>query len=162
MRLCSRNSPRAIRTKMCSANSGDRSPVSQTEDYQTVLWDARMSIKAVTFLVSYSMVRKRCRLRARPAVARVRCLGYFHRSARPFRTAGHDPGCVKTLAAVILAQQKQPNCGLEEPFMRDRDVERINLASQPPEEWFSHSQDPFRTDGLRDGHHRQATINSLR
>ncbi len=34
--------------------------------------------------------------RASLAAARVGCLGICFWSARPFRTAGHDPGCVKT------------------------------------------------------------------
>jgi len=56
-----------------------------------------------------------------------------------------DPGCVKTLEAVVSAQQKKRTRGLGESFMRERHSIRINLAPERPADWFSHSQDPKQT-----------------
>jgi hypothetical protein len=39
-----------------------------------------------------------------------------------------DLGCVKTLAAVVYAQQQNKRRDLDESFMRERCPARINLA----------------------------------
>src|SRR5438034_11516238 len=56
-----------------------------------------------------------------------------------------DPGCVKTLEAIVGAQQKNRSHGLDESFMRGRPSLCTNLVPERPIEWFSHSQDPSRT-----------------
>jgi hypothetical protein len=42
---------------------------------------------------------------------------------------GHDPGCVKTVEAVVSAQEQNQTCGFGESFMRERQLVRINLAT---------------------------------
>src|SRR5436305_15338628 len=59
--------------------------------------------------------------------------------------AALDPGCVKTLEAIIGAQQKNRSHSLDESFMRGRPSLCTNLVPERPIEWFSHSQDPIRT-----------------
>jgi hypothetical protein len=49
------------------------------------------------------------------------------------------PGRVKTMEAIVSAQQKNRTYGLGESFMRERHSVRINLAPERPAEWFSHS-----------------------
>src|SRR5438094_6885746 len=56
-----------------------------------------------------------------------------------------DPGCVKTLEAIVGAQQKNRSHSLDESFMRGRPSLCTNLVPERPIEWFSHSQDPKRT-----------------
>src|SRR5436305_12139822 len=56
--------------------------------------------------------------------------------------AALDPGCVKTLEAIVGAQQKNRSHSLDESFMRGRPSLCINLVPERPIEWFSHSQDP--------------------
>ncbi len=55
------------------------------------------------------------------------------------------PGCVKTVGAVVRAQQKNQTCGLSESLVRERHSVRINLAPERPTEWFSHSLGHQRT-----------------
>jgi hypothetical protein len=47
-----------------------------------------------------------------------------------FGTSADDPGCVKTLAAVVSAQQENRTGAVGESFMRQRYFSRINLASE--------------------------------
>jgi hypothetical protein len=56
-----------------------------------------------------------------------------------------DPGCVKTLEAIVGGQQKNRDRGLDDSFMRGRHFLRINLVLERPVERFSHSQDPTAT-----------------
>jgi hypothetical protein len=58
---------------------------------------------------------------------------------------GFDPAYVKTLKAVVNAQQKNRTCGLGESFMRDQHFARINVAPEQPARGFSRSQDPKPT-----------------
>jgi hypothetical protein len=74
------------------------------------------------------------------------CLHLPEPDARPPRNRlGFDTGCVKTLEAVVSAQQQNRTCGLGESFMRKRHSLRINLAPERSAEWFSHRQDPQAT-----------------
>jgi len=59
-------------------------------------------------------------------------------------TAAFDPGCVKTLGAVISAQQSNRTGAVGESIIRQRHFSRINLAPEWSAQWFSHSQDPNR------------------
>jgi hypothetical protein len=59
-----------------------------------------------------------------------------------------DPGCVKTLDAVTITQQKNRTCDHDESFMRERHSLRTNLARERGTGWFSHSQDPKRKFGI--------------
>ena len=52
--------------------------------------------------------------------------------------------CVKTLEAIVGAQQKNRSHSLDESFMRGRPSLCTNLVPERPIEWFSHSQDPER------------------
>jgi hypothetical protein len=56
-----------------------------------------------------------------------------------------DLGGVKTLEAVVSAQQRNRTFSPDESFMREPDGFRINLAIDWPTESFSHSLDPERT-----------------
>src|SRR5438094_2419576 len=56
----------------------------------------------------------------------------------------NDPGCVKTLEAIVGAQQKNRCHSLDESFMRGWPSLCTNLVPERPIEWFSHSQDPER------------------
>src|SRR5947207_8030033 len=57
-------------------------------------------------------------------------------------TSHFDPGCVKTLEAIVGAQQKNRSHSLDESFMRGRPSLCTNLVPERPIKWFSHSQDP--------------------
>jgi len=52
---------------------------------------------------------------------------------------------VKTLEAIVGAQQKNRSHSLDESFMRGRPSLCTNLVPERPIEWFSHSQDPKRS-----------------
>src|SRR5438876_5457450 len=65
-----------------------------------------------------------------------------------------DPGitpCVKTLEAIVGAQQKNRSHSLDQSFMRGWPFVCTNLVPERPIEWFSHSQDPNRTFFHRTG-----------
>src|SRR5436190_18650161 len=61
------------------------------------------------------------------------------------REVAYDPGCVKTLEAIVGAQQRNRSHSLDESFMRGRPSLCTNLVPERPIEWFSHSQDPKRS-----------------
>src|SRR5213080_4604164 len=67
------------------------------------------------------------------------------RASRACRSEAIDPGCVKTLEAIVGAQQKNRSHSLDESFMRGRPSLCTNLVPERPIEWFSHSQDPKQT-----------------
>src|SRR5206468_8119348 len=72
------------------------------------------------------------------------------RAWRACRSEAIDPGCVKTLEAIVGAQQKNRSHSLDESFMRGRPSLCTNLVPERPIKWFSHSQDPNRTQrGLK-------------
>ena len=64
------------------------------------------------------------------------------RASRACRSEAIDPGCVKTLEAIVGAQQKNRSHSLDESFMRGRPSLCTNLVPERPIKWFSHSQDP--------------------
>jgi len=64
------------------------------------------------------------------------------RAWRACRSEAIDPGCVKTLEAIVGAQQKNRSHSLDESFMRGRPSLCTNLVPERPIKWFSHSQDP--------------------
>jgi len=57
---------------------------------------------------------------------------------------------VKTLEAIVGAQQKNRSHSLDESFMRGRPSLCTNLVPERPIEWFSHSQDPTETWAAQD------------
>src|SRR5207244_2611917 len=68
------------------------------------------------------------------------------------------PGCVKTLEAIVGAQQKNRSHSLDESFMRGRPSLCINLVPERPIEWFSHSQDPTETLAAQDFRSAKVTV----
>jgi hypothetical protein len=75
-----------------------------------------------------------------------------------WQKAGVDRPCVKTLEAVVAAQQTNRSCEFGDSFMRQRRFVRINLAPKRSAEWFSRSQGPRaeavddRSGGRPDAH----------
>ena len=65
-----------------------------------------------------------------------------NRTCRDRENDVNDPGCVKTLQAVVNAQHKNRACSLGESFMHHQRFARINVALERAAKWFSHSQDP--------------------
>jgi hypothetical protein len=51
-----------------------------------------------------------------------------------------DPGCVKTLEAVVTAQQTNRTGDRGKSFIRERHPVCINLLPRRPIEWFSRGQ----------------------
>src|SRR5262249_8635188 len=61
-----------------------------------------------------------------------RALRTIPKRAALLSTAASDPGCVKTLEAIVGAQQKNRTRGLNESFMRGRPSLCINLVPERP------------------------------
>jgi len=114
----------------------------------------RLPTFAPTLPHPYRPINTRRDLRNLKGRNRTSALGTFGQLSEVNRTyrratwsSEFDPGCVKTLGAIVATQQKNRTGGRGESFMRERHAVRINLAPELPAEWFSHGQDPFRKSG---------------